>query len=209
MADFLKGVFFFFIVLFLIELYKDGKKKERVKIIPPPPVDTISYQDSQQDIEATKPETSTEQTNSEITLVPLGYVNQSLLIFASKSIKEFWGITPDIGEQYSIDNDILIGGDTLDAWKCISNLPSKNKTIYLTTNPLYSNGVKLRGYTTIWGKVLIVRADSSFLKETLTHEIGHTLGLDHCQDLYCIMAINNDEYDMGDFCKDCKSKINR
>lgn len=209
MKDFLKAIVFFFVVLFAIELYKQNKKKVKRKILPP--VDTVYHQDSQQDlyVESAKPEIPTVQTDSEITLVPLGYVNQSLMEFAKKSIEEFWGISPDFGEEYQISSLILSNGDTLDAWKCVGNLPSKNKTIYLTTNPLYTNGVKLRGYTTLWGKVIIVRADSSFLKETLTHEIGHTFGLDHCKDLYCIMAINNDEYDTGDFCNDCKNKMNK
>jgi predicted Zn-dependent protease len=69
--------------------------------------------------------------------------------------------------------------------------------------------MRLRGYTTLYGKSIFVRSNRSFLKETIIHEIGHTLGLDHCDDLTCIMAINNDTYDSGDFCNKCKSKINK
>jgi predicted Zn-dependent protease len=55
--------------------------------------------------------------------------------------------------------------------------------------------------------ITIVRGEKSFLKETIIHELGHTLGLRHCNDLTCIMAVDNDGFDSGTFCDKCSRQI--
>lgn len=55
-------------------------------------------------------------------------------------------------------------------------------------------------------KILLQR----FKKETL-HEAGHTFGLRHCKDWFCVMHSSSsiDEVDVKgeEFCKDCKDRI--
>jgi predicted Zn-dependent protease len=63
----------------------------------------------------------------------------------------------------------------------------------------------VRGYST--GINIIVRTNNGFFQETFIHELGHLLGLNHCDDLSCIMATNNDDYDSGNFCKKCKRDL--
>jgi predicted Zn-dependent protease len=86
---------------------------------------------------------------------------------------------------------------------------SSVKTLYITEKNIEENETDLRGYTTLYGNTIVVKGKKSIMKETIVHEIGHTLGLYHCDDLTCVMAINNDEYDSGDFCNNCKNKLNK
>jgi predicted Zn-dependent protease len=74
---------------------------------------------------------------------------------------------------------------------------------------LWYNRDYLRGLSFLNGNVAIIRGDKSFLEETTIHEIGHLFGLDHCSDITCIMALNNDEFDSGHFCNSCRVHYNQ
>jgi archaemetzincin len=45
------------------------------------------------------------------------------------------------------------------------------------------------------------------LRNVIFHEIGHNMGLSHCEDPNCFMSENNDNAD--DYCKRCKRKLMR
>ena len=98
--------------------------------------------------------------------------------------------------------------EILNADVCIEKLFSREKVLYIVDKKLWASGDYLRGYALQNGGTIIVRGDKSFLRETIIHEIGHTLGLGHCSDMSCIMAVNNDEYDSGNFCNKCKNQLN-
>ena len=139
----------------------------------------------------------------------LGDVSQNDLEYTSEIIENFYGYHCIIEDNVSIPNNTYFDdGNTINAGSCVSNLDTDKKTLYLTYNPLNDGNDDLRGYTRINGETIIVRGDRSFMKGTIIHEIGHTLGLEHCSDLTCVMAIQNDEYDSGNFCENCKRIIN-
>lgn len=97
--------------------------------------------------------------------------------------------------------------EIMDNQKFFSVYSKPEYVIYLTTNEMWDSNIRgyIRGYST--GINVIVRVGNGWTKETLIHELGHNLNLGHCNDLSCIMAINNDEYDSGTFCNNCKSKL--
>ena len=66
----------------------------------------------------------------------------------------------------------------------------------------------LRGATYRNADVVIIELNK-FNKKTVLHEIGHTLGLDHCDNLNCLMSIHNDDYEVKDFCNNCKKKLKK
>lgn len=117
------------------------------------------------------------------------------------------------GNVHNITNFLLPSSDgsvsdILDDQKLLNRFSEFKSVIYLTKRRMYDTNVRsyVRGYST--GVSLIVKINNGWAKETLIHELGHILGLPHCDNLNCIMATNNDLYDTGLFCKKCKNLLN-
>jgi len=152
--------------------------------------------------------------NKLVKIIGLGNIERNKLENAAEIINEFYGYETIISNNISIKPEFCFDdGETLDADKSLNQLNKFDNetnliTIYITNNNLYTSyNVKLRGYTYMNGKTIIMRSNPEFIRETLIHEIGHTKGLNHCNDLTCIMAINNDNEDSGNFCTKCKKEI--
>jgi hypothetical protein len=147
--------------------------------------------------------------NDTIYIRGLGKYQKSDLKKASKIIKEFYGFPCKIiGSVKTIKYMYSKNGKSLDDYKTLSYLKSDSTILYVTDEKITQGSLDLRGAALPLSNNIIVVGDMSFMKSTLIHEIGHLLGLDHCNDLTCVMALNNDEYDSGDFCGKCKKIIN-
>jgi len=169
----------------------------------------VVYDNNEEVTETTNEVTENNEDNRQVFYITgMDDVSQKDLEYTKEIIQNFYGYKCVIEESISTPDGVCFDG-TINAFSCVNKLNGSEKTLYLTNKKLVDDGVDLRGFTTINGETMIVRADRSFMKGTIIHEIGHTLGLEHCSDLTCIMAINNDEYDSGDFCENCKRIINR
>jgi len=142
-------------------------------------------------------------------IVGLGDYSQSDLVMAKKYVEEFYGFkcvvdgnVPTKPSMY-VENSI-----TLDITKCLAELSVQGqKTIYVTNEKVYSKKWGMvRGMTHIRGNTVIVNGGKN-LQETVIHELGHTLGLGHCDNPQCVMAVNNDAEDTGQFCSKCKNQL--
>lgn len=160
------------------------------------------------------PDEQTSQTTDDaenkplIVIRALGDIDNGDLDYAAKVVKDFYGYKVKFDDKVNIDNSMYNESGELQSVNTCFALNSTEKTLYITDRKLYSvEGTLLRGTAHVNNKEIIVRGDRSFMKETIIHEIGHTLGLGHCDDLTCVMATHNDAYDSGDFCNKCKNKI--
>jgi len=142
-------------------------------------------------------------------IIGLGDYSQSDLVMAKKYVEEFYGFkcvvdgnVPTKPSMY-VENSI-----TLDITKCLAELSVQGqKTIYVTNEKVYSKKWGMvRGMTHIRGNTVIVNGGKN-LQETVIHELGHTLGLGHCDNPQCVMAVNNDAEDTGQFCSKCKNQL--
>ncbi|MFN5460993.1 MAG: matrixin family metalloprotease [Bacteroidota bacterium] len=142
-----------------------------------------------------------------LTIRALGDVDDDDLEYASQVVKDFYGYNINFESPTAITPSILTDNGDLDMLKSCINLQNTSKTLYVTDTKIYDGEELLRGVTSGDNKTIIVRGEKRFMKETIIHEIGHSLGLDHCPDKTCVMAIDNDLEDSGDFCDICKKKV--
>jgi len=119
---------------------------------------------------------------------------------------EFVGNVDDVS-NYLMPTSSGSVSDILDDQKLLNRFSEFKSIIYLTKRRMYDTNVRsyVRGYST--GYSVIVKVNNGWVKETLVHELGHVLGLPHCDNLSCVMATNNDNYDTGLFCNKCKNLI--
>ena len=152
--------------------------------------------------------------NDKIIIIGLENVSQDRLLEAEKVLKRFYRFkTRVINTRYAIyerfyynDERKIIDPDML-VRAAAKEFETTDKILFITNKEMYANNTFCRGYTTVEGRVLISK-DDSFMEETIIHEVGHTYGLLHCNDLKCVMAIYNDEFDEGKFCDICRRQIN-
>lgn len=139
---------------------------------------------------------------------PLGEVDETDLSDAVKILRDFYQYNCIIKPRVDISENMKIQGtdEILSAKETLDELSHFGNTIFIADKRLWHLS-ECKGFTN--GTSIIVKGDKSIMKETLLHEIGHTLGLDHCDKRSCIMAINNDEYETGNFCKKCRIKANK
>lgn len=140
---------------------------------------------------------------------PLGDVDYSDLTDAVKHVENFYGYKCKIKHGVEITENMKINGtdEIINANTTIDELKSYRKTIFIVDKRLWHFNEELKGFTN--GRTILVQGEKKWLKETLLHEIGHTLGLKHCDNLSCIMALNNDAYETGKFCKKCQRQLNQ
>lgn len=153
-------------------------------------------------------EKPTSKRNQTVYVRALGNVDDGDLEFASNVIENFYGYNVEIISSVDIENGMLNTLGELHSVNTCASLHDDIKTIYITDKLLYDeNNVLLRGVASGNELTVVVRGEKRFMQETIIHELGHTFGLPHCSDRTCIMATHNDDYDSGDFCNNCKSKI--
>jgi hypothetical protein len=210
MKKLFKFIFYFFVFIVIINYAKRNDNSDSLK------TDFIeTSQTKSPDVVYDKKSVSSNlrnkaNVNNQIIIKSLGVVDDGDLEFAANIVRDFykWNIVFESG--VNIDISMLNKDGHLQTINTFDELIKTNseRTLFITDKLLYDhNDVLLRG-AAFGDYLVVVRGEKRFMEETIIHEIGHLLGLDHCDNLSCIMAINNDDWETGDFCKECMNKIN-
>jgi predicted Zn-dependent protease len=145
-------------------------------------------------------------------LVPIGNVSPKRIEQAEKIIKKHFGYSVQIRGRIVLRNELYVAGTTiLDAEKCLQELKSKSRTIYLTNQKLsIDHGMDvIWGFATVGGTNALVYTEKN-IEPTIVHEIGHNYGLNHCKNSHCIMATYDEGYSPKygmKFCGRCVKRL--
>jgi predicted Zn-dependent protease len=145
-----------------------------------------------------------------ITIYGVEDVPRERLYVAKRVLENFFGFTVNIDPRTAVINTRHFfneNREVLNAYDFVNCYEPNNRVLYITNKKMYSSESYVRGYTLSYGKVILVR-NNEFMEKTIIHEVGHTYGLKHCENVNCVMGTYNDNYDTGDFCTKCKNIIN-
>lgn len=149
--------------------------------------------------------------NTKITIIGLNNVSRDRLLEAEKIVKNFYKFKTEVkSSNIKVEDRFYydVAKTTINCDPFVRNFSTNERILFITDSDMRGNvNPSVRGYTTVNGRVIIATS-SSDMKETVIHEIGHTFGLLHCNNLTCVMAIFNDQYDSGTFCNECRTSIN-
>ena len=148
-----------------------------------------------------------------------GDYNASDLVIVKNSIESFYGLPCVIAESVSASDEYYTGSYLM-AYRVLmmGNEDRVNRNVYVTSEPLCvsdDNTSLISGHARLLTKACVVstyqmtmngRDIPSALKHTVTHEMAHNFGLEHCDNQNCLMKSHG--LDTHELCDNCKRKLN-
>jgi len=175
-------------------------------------IDSLIKQEARRK-EKTRVNTVSEQkeTNLDVKTVVyvkgLGDFNQKDVNKIASYVTNFFGYECIVEDGVPTTQKMYFNSHDLDVSQCVFELNRHGvKTIYVTNQNLVNKGQQIRGGTFLRCNTVIVE-HTDYDETTVLHEVGHTLGLVHCDNPKCLMAIDNDAEVTMDFCDKCKKRL--
>jgi len=137
-----------------------------------------------------------------------GMYNDRVLFQAKQIIDETYGLPTKIIDPIQLTSESYLK-NAIDGDKCLIKFDDNKNKLLLTNENCYSehNKTFVKGLSESNGNIAIVNEIKyKGLKQVIIHEIGHTSGLEHCENKYCVMSILGtvDERTIY-FCDKCKT----
>lgn len=174
-----------------------------------PDIDSTSSQNNVKILNEKESEEVQPKPESVVHIKGLGNYNQKDVDKVAEYVNKFFGYKCIIEEGVPTNSEMYYGGNNLDVSQCIFELNRHGvKTIYVTNENVVNKGQQIRGGTFLRCNTVIVE-HTDYDESTVLHEVGHTLGLVHCDNPKCLMAINNDSENTMDFCDKCKKQLSQ
>lgn len=145
-----------------------------------------------------------------IVIQGLGSYKQSDIIQIQNVIERRCHLPTKIGEPIELTDDKLYNGK-VNMEKALLDYDDKTNKILVTNIKCFSTTEKrnVGGVGELNGNLLIIgKNPSNTIERVLIHEMGHCLGLDHCESPTCVMSHTRENDNLKlNFCDDCKKKF--
>jgi hypothetical protein len=133
----------------------------------------------------------------------IGEYDTANVVAACRTIQRVFTFGTRVKGHRYLPETCIRQNNQLDGNRCLNELRRDGEhCIYITNQVMYSEDISVRGLTKLHGRVILLKNNPHF-EEVLIHEMGHVLGLRHCENLACVMAIRNDAEGTEKFCEQC------
>lgn len=143
-----------------------------------------------------------------VRIVGLENQDSTTLSICGNLLKEYFGF------KISYENEEVYLGDsydstykTIDVRKFLWDRRNEIKTFYVTNKNISLYGEHLNGAASKSRSTLIIYINSIDLSNTLKHEVGHLLGLHHCENKKCLMFEYQNKENTSKLCDICLNHI--
>lgn len=169
--------------------------------------------------ESTHEETPSVHKTGVVYIHGFGDYSSSDLSIVKNAVESFYGLPCVIGESVSASDYYRVGSYVM-AYRVLimGNEDRSNRHVYVTSEPLCmsdENTSLISGHARLNTTACVVstyqmtmngRDIPSALGHTVTHEMAHNFGLEHCDNQNCLMKSHG--LDTHELCDNCKRKLN-
>jgi hypothetical protein len=154
-----------------------------------------------------------EGVNDTIYIKSLGNVKSTTLSKAAKILENKFNVKTKIDGYIELTDGMLDNDNRFDMDIIKDYIISDVKTLVVTNFPIinYVDGEIVKNDGFQYGQSMLVTTLSYSFEQTVIHEYGHLIKLDHCQNDRCVMSLYKkiaNEVRTPFFCENCKNKIN-
>jgi len=140
----------------------------------------------------------------QINFIGLNLFDSTVLINSSSYISQYLNCKTSISDKsFPIESFLTKGPKFLKVEQFMSNVKNDTLTVYITNRSLMYDGVFAKGVSSPCVSTILVDGRKNDINSIIIHEIGHILGLDHCDNNECVMS-NNFSEPTPRFCNTCR-----